>query len=82
MKHPCPGIYEHYKGRRYRVHCLARHSETAEELVVYETLYENPEGKMWIRPRNMFIENVLVDGKEIPRFRLISSSDPGENSGF
>lgn len=67
-----PGIYEHYKGKRYRVHGLVRHSETLEELVLYETLYENDLGKMWVRPKGMFAESVDVGGKSMPRFRFIS----------
>jgi hypothetical protein len=65
------GLYEHYKGMRYRVHGTARHSETLEELVLYETLYENKLGKMWVRPRAMFLETVVIDGKTQPRFRYL-----------
>lgn len=42
------GEYEHYKGFRYRVLATARHSETLEELVVYQALYG--EEKIWVRP--------------------------------
>jgi len=40
------GIYEHYKGKRYRVLGVARHSETQEELVVYQELYGD--GNLWV----------------------------------
>lgn len=63
------GIYEHYKGNKYEVLGVARHSETMDELVVYRALYG--EGGLWVRPYGMFIENVIIDGKEIPRFRFI-----------
>lgn len=62
------GIYEHYKGPRYRVLGLVRHSETLEELVYYECLYANPNGQFWVRPRAMFEGTTLVDGVERPRF--------------
>ena len=61
------GIYQHYKGKNYRVIDLARHSETLEWMVVYECLYENPEGKIWVRPLKMFLET--VNGG--PRFKYI-----------
>jgi hypothetical protein len=63
------GLYEHYKNKRYRVLAIARHSETLEELVVYQALYG--EGGVWVRPVAMFIETVSVDGRVIPRFIYI-----------
>lgn len=65
------GIYKHYKGKNYKVLELARHSETLDWYVIYECLYENPEGKLWIRPLKMFQENIVFEGKEVPRFGYI-----------
>lgn len=62
------GLYQHYKGKMYRVDGVVRHSETLEELVLYTCLYENPSGKNWVRPKGMFLETVNIDGKVIPRF--------------
>jgi hypothetical protein len=64
------GIYKHYKGNLYRVVGIATHSETLEKLVVYEPV-EKP--GYWVRPLEMFIENVELEGKTIPRFELIES---------
>ncbi|MBI2475598.1 DUF1653 domain-containing protein [Candidatus Uhrbacteria bacterium] len=65
------GKYEHYKGNQYEVVGVAKHSETLEELVVYRALY----GKynLWVRPLKMFLEEVEVEGKKIPRFRFIEN---------
>lgn len=64
------GIYRHYKGKQYEVTGVARHSETMEELVVYKALYETEFGfgALWVRPRSMFEEEVMVDGKPVKRF--------------
>jgi hypothetical protein len=59
-------VYEHYKGLRYKILALARHSETLEELVVYQALYG--EGDVWVRPLTMFLENV---GHLQQRFKLV-----------
>ena len=67
-----PGIYEHYKKKRYKVLGVVVHSETLEELVLYKALYGNR--LLWVRPLDMFLENVEVDGKKIPRFRYVKSS--------
>ena len=69
-----PGLYEHFKGKRYEVLGTARHSETLEVLVIYKALYHGdfPEGTLWVRPLGMFLETVLVDAKPTPRFRKIS----------
>ncbi len=62
------GIYRHYKGNRYKVIGVAKHSETVEEMVVYEALYG--EGGLWVRPKEMFLENVVINGETVERFRL------------
>lgn len=66
-----PGLYRHYKNKPYRVLGTALHSETLEPLVVYEALYENDLGKLWVRPAAMFAETITLDGKVIPRFERI-----------
>jgi hypothetical protein len=60
------GIYRHYKGNRYEVIAVAKHTETLEELVVYVSLYGD--GQVWVRPLAMFTQTVKVEGEEIPRF--------------
>jgi len=65
-KEPTPGRYRHYKGGEYQVIGTARHSETDELLVVYRCLYDND--SLWVRPLAMFMEKLVVDGQEMPRF--------------
>lgn len=66
------GKYQHSKtGNYYKVLAVAKHSETLEELVVYETLYNNPTSKIWVRPLKMFLEEVEINGKNVPRFKFI-----------
>ena len=64
-----PGRYRHYKGQEYEVVGTAKHSETEEEFVVYRQLYG--EGDLWIRPKEMFAEQVLVNGQASPRFQFL-----------
>ncbi len=77
-----PGKYKHYKGKHYQVIGIAHHSETLEELVVYKALYQNAspseslwrtkEGEnLWVRPLNIFMEEVILDGKKTPRFEYL-----------
>lgn len=61
-----PGIYRHFKGKRYEVLCLATHSETGEEMVVYRALYGTR--GVWVRPASMWAEQVERDGYAGPRF--------------
>lgn len=63
------GEYEHFKGKRYEVIGVAQHSETLEEFVVYRHKDESRE--LWIRPIKMFLENVEVEGKIVPRFKYV-----------
>jgi len=70
------GKYEHYKGKQYEVIGVAKHSETLEELVVYRALYDSKEfgmNALWVRPLKMFLEEVEIEGKKIPRFKFIEN---------
>ncbi len=67
------GIYKHYKGNEYKVIAQARHSETLEDLVVYQALYK--ERAFWVRPLKMFLENVEVEGITKPRFEWIREEE-------
>ncbi|WP_111885087.1 MULTISPECIES: DUF1653 domain-containing protein [unclassified Acinetobacter] len=66
------GIYQHYKGQLYQVFHVATHSETGEKVVVYQCLYDDY--SMWVRPLEMFMETVEIDGEVIPRFKLIQET--------
>ena len=63
------GRYCHFKGNEYEVIAIARHSETAEPMVVYRALYG--EGGVWVRPADMWSESVERDGKVYKRFERI-----------
>ncbi|MGB3380805.1 MAG: DUF1653 domain-containing protein [Rhodanobacter sp.] len=76
---PAPGIYRHYKGRRYRVLGTARHSETLESMVVYQALYG--EHDLWVRPAAMFTETIDLHGTPTARFALEQAeADPAGNA--
>ncbi|PJI09526.1 MULTISPECIES: DUF1653 domain-containing protein [Clostridium] len=62
--------YRHFKGKEYLVLYVAKHSETLEDMVVYEALYGDR--KVWVRPLNMFLGKKEVNGKEIYRFEEIN----------
>jgi hypothetical protein len=67
------GTYKHYKGGLYRVLFIANHSETDEDLVVYQSLHY---GSYHARPLNMWFDvirplNVLKFQLEVTRFKLV-----------
>lgn len=66
MKSIKSGTYRHYKGKKYKVIGVARHSETLQELVVY-----GDEKNLWVRPKEMFGGKVTVGGKKVLRFKLL-----------
>jgi hypothetical protein len=73
-----PGLYQHYKGGRYKVIEVARHSESLEPLVVYRALYG--QFGLWVRPAAMFFETVVTNGQSLPRFKLIEPAGPTPSS--
>ena len=65
--------YRHFKGNVYRVLHIAKHSETLEEMVVYQAMY----GKrgIWVRPLAMFEEEIERDVKTFRRFSPITAEE-------
>lgn len=67
-----PGYYKHRKGNIYRTLHIAKHSETAEDLVVYQAMYGK--GEIWARPKSMFMDegrfSYITDQEAIPQIPL------------
>lgn len=69
MKEIKIGKYRHFKGNEYRVLYIARHSETMEDMVVYQPLYGDM--GIWVRPAAMWDEIIERDGLTFRRFEYI-----------
>ena len=73
-KRPVPyELFRHFKGNMYQIVSIAIHSETREEMVVYQALYG--EGQIWVRPAGMFFGKVERDGKVMDRFMEVGIVD-------
>ncbi|MEI6728359.1 MAG: DUF1653 domain-containing protein [bacterium] len=82
MTKPKPNqIYKHYKSTPdkpmfYQIIGIAKHTETDQLMVVYKPLYTSnwlEKAEFATRPLEMFLQKVMVDGKEIARFELVES---------
>ena len=67
------GVYQHFKGNKYQVLDIVKHSETLEEMVVYKALYGD--GGVWVRPAFMWDEEVEFEGKTEKRFTYLGEED-------
>lgn len=67
------GLYRHYKGNLYRLLYIARHSETLEEMVIYQDV--NCPEKIWARPASMWEETVEVGGERVSRFQYLGGEE-------
>ena len=72
------GKYRHYKGNFYEVLGLAHHTETKEKMVLYRALYDCPDLRdeygddpWFVRPFDMFNEEIEVDGVKVRRFEYV-----------
>lgn len=69
-------LYKHYKGNYYKVLNVAHYSEDpSKKFVVYQALYDSPgfgKDAVWVRPYDMFVENIIVDGRQVERFEKIA----------
>ena len=57
----------HFKGGLYKMLGTAKHSETLEEMVVYQALYG--EHSIWVRPKSMFFDMVIYNNIKVNRFK-------------
>jgi hypothetical protein len=68
-----PGRYRHFKhGNEYTVIDTVRHSETQEAMVLYRAEYG--ERGLWVRPLDMFTEQVEHNGEKKPRFEYVGAN--------
>lgn len=70
------GVYRHYKNQCYLVFCVSKHTETGEDLVVYQSLYGD--FGVWSRPLAMFVSDVEYNGVVQPRFKKVAESHEAE----
>lgn len=62
-------FFLHFKGNRYKLIGFAKHSETLEDMVIYQPQYG--ERGIWVRPATSFFSKVIVDGVEVDRFKEV-----------
>ena len=67
------GIYQHFKGNKYELLDVAKHSESLEEMVVYKALYGDRD--VWVRPLSMWDEEVELQSKKVKRFTYLGEGD-------
>ena len=68
------GRYRHYKGMLYDVVGTVRHSESLEPMTLYRALYG--QNGLWVRPADMFNEEVVIKGIRQPRFSKVADDTP------
>jgi hypothetical protein len=70
------GFYRHYKGHYYQLLAIVRHSEEDAPYALYRALYGD--FGLWVRPLNMFCEQVIINGEPIQRFNYLGTAQPAD----
>ena len=66
--------YRHFRNRKvYRFVTFATIEATEEEAVVYQAMYGDK--RLWIRTKENFFEEVLHEGRMVPRFQSIAEEE-------
>ena len=68
------GIYQHYKGNFYRIIGIGKHSDTMEDMVIYQWLYDSPEfwpNPLRVKEKKLFEQTVEINEKQVPRFTFV-----------
>lgn len=63
----------HFKGGLYKMLGTACHSESLENVVVYQALYGS--NKIWVRPLDMFFDKIILNGVLVDRFKEITKDE-------
>lgn len=69
-------VVRHFKGNYYYIEDVALNSETKEWEIIYRTLYDRQDSKIWVRPAKMFFESIEQDRdgnitKQTHRFEIV-----------
>ncbi|MGC2310498.1 MAG: DUF1653 domain-containing protein [Candidatus Babeliaceae bacterium] len=69
------GLYEHYKGKHYKVIAVSRNVDDLSWWVIYEALYHNSVSKIWHRKIEDFVQvgRWIENQPERPRFMLVEN---------
>jgi len=65
----------HYRAGEYEIICEGIDEATLEPVIVYKSLYAAKDfaaGTIWVRRKKIFDEMVEFEGKQVPRFTIIS----------
>lgn len=75
MISPLPGqTWQHYKGGIYEIITCATHTESAEILVIYQSISF---GTIYARPLSIWVEAVTLEGtkRKVKRFELVEKEE-------